>query len=144
MRLRSVDIGLELIGELRCECDRGRIEQVLSNLLGNAVAHGADPIRVRVWPETDDIVIAVENQGAPIPISLVPKLFEPFSQGTRAAGSRKDGLGLGLYIVSEIIRAHRGAVTVTSSPEGTTLFARVPRNAAVGVRIATGAKLDGP
>lgn len=127
------DIGLELVAEIQCECDSDRIEQVLSNLLGNAVVHGADPIRVRVWAELDEIVMSVENQGNPIPAALLPKLFEPFSHGSRSSTSRGDvqGLGLGLYIVSEIVRAHAGTITVSSIPgAGTTFVVRYPRTSA--------------
>lgn len=108
-------------------CDALRITQLLSNLLGNAVTHGAPntPIEVRVFHEEDEVVISVVNQGTPIPAQLMPLLFEPFTRSE--AGQRGEGLGLGLYIASQIATAHNGTLTVTSSAQEGTLFtARFP------------------
>ena len=136
-------ITLETASELPAECDANRVEQMLSNLLGNAITHGADPVRVRVWDEADDVVMSVQNQGAPIPAALLPRLFEPFSQGPRDEPSRKgsDGLGLGLYIVREIARAHGGTVTASSDPgNGTTFVLRFPRDSAARQRTSSSAR----
>lgn len=108
-------------------CDSLRISQLLSNLLGNAVTHGSTsaPIVVRAYSEEDEIVLSVINQGRPIPAQLMPLLFEPFTRSE--AGQRGEGLGLGLYIASQIARAHNGDVSVTSSvEEGTCFVARFP------------------
>jgi signal transduction histidine kinase len=108
-------------------CDPLRITQLLSNLLGNAVTHGAPsaPIEVRVLHEADEVVIRVVNQGTPIPAQLMPLLFEPFTRSE--AGQRGEGLGLGLYIASQITTAHNGTLTVTSNAqEGTIFTARFP------------------
>lgn len=108
-------------------CDSLRITQMLSNLVGNAVTHGSttDPIVVRAWTEGADVLISVVNQGAPIPEHLIPLLFEPFTRSQ--AGQRGEGLGLGLYIASQIAEAHGGTLTVTSTHEsGTAFVARFP------------------
>lgn len=108
-------------------CDSLRITQMLSNLVGNAVIHGSttDPIVVRAWTEGADVLISVVNQGAPIPEHLIPLLFEPFTRSQ--AGQRGEGLGLGLYIASQIAEAHGGTLTVTSTHEsGTAFVARFP------------------
>lgn len=108
-------------------CDALRISQLLSNLLGNAVTHGSatTPIDVRAYREEDEIVISVVNQGTPISPQLMPLLFEPFTRSE--AGQRGEGLGLGLYIASQIARAHNGDVSVTSTAEaGTCFVARFP------------------
>ncbi|MHC8318662.1 GAF domain-containing sensor histidine kinase [Pseudomonas sp. LB3P31] len=108
-------------------CDALRISQLLSNLLGNAVTHGsaAAPISVRVYAEADELVISVTNQGPPIPQALLPLLFEPFTRAE--AGQRGEGLGLGLYIASQITTAHNGNLSVTSTLESGTCFtARFP------------------
>ncbi|UQS16591.1 GAF domain-containing sensor histidine kinase [Pseudomonas sp. HS6] len=108
-------------------CDSLRISQLLSNLLGNAATHGstAEPITLKVWSENDEIVISLTNQGAPIPPDLIPLLFEPFSRAE--AGQRNEGLGLGLYIASQIATAHNGTLSVSSSVEsGTCFVARFP------------------
>jgi signal transduction histidine kinase len=108
-------------------CDSLRISQLLSNLVGNAVTHGsaAEPVRVKAWTESADIIISVANQGPPIPEALMPLLFEPFTRSE--AGQRGEGLGLGLYIASQIAEAHGGTLGVTSTVEAGTVFvARFP------------------
>ena len=124
------DIRCELSGDLHGACDADRVEQVISNLLGNALAHGADPIRLTILDRGDDLSISVRNQGRPIPPELLPTLFEPFARG-RAPGETRgpmQGLGLGLYIVREIVAAHGGSVSITSSAGGgTEVSIRWPR-----------------
>jgi signal transduction histidine kinase len=108
-------------------CDALRISQLLSNLLGNAATHGSNsaPIVLKAYAENDEIVISLTNQGTPIPAQLLPLLFEPFSRAE--AGQRCEGLGLGLYIASQIAMAHNGTLSVTSSAEsGTCFVARLP------------------
>ena len=108
-------------------CDAGRIGQLLSNLLGNAVTHGsrAHPIKVSAAMYENHIVLSVSNQGPKIPERLLPRLFQPFTRS--ANGGREEGLGLGLYIASEIVKAHKGTLSVTSTDEtGTCFVARFP------------------
>lgn len=108
-------------------CDPLRISQLVSNLLGNAVTHGskAAPIEVHAYADVDEIVISVSNQGAVIPAELMPLLFQPFTRSE--AGQRGEGLGLGLYIASQISTAHNGTLSVTSTQEsGTCFVARFP------------------
>ena len=108
-------------------CDALRISQLLSNLLGNAVTHGSisEPIVLNAWAENDEMVISLTNQGTPIAPHLIPLLFEPFSRSE--AGQRCEGLGLGLYIASQIATAHNGSLSVTSDREsGTCFVARFP------------------
>jgi sigma-B regulation protein RsbU (phosphoserine phosphatase) len=108
-------------------CDRARIAQLLSNLLGNALTHGAPdaPARVSASSDGDVFVLSVENKGEPIPPGTVDRLFQPFFRGAGRTGQQ--GLGLGLYIASEIARAHGGTLTVASSPERTRFTLRMPR-----------------
>jgi signal transduction histidine kinase len=111
----------------RVRCDLGRVQQVVSNLIGNALTHGAPDKPVRVTARTDDnhFVLEVWNDGEPIPAESVPKIFEPFWRNSTSAS--RQGLGLGLHICSQIIRAHNGKLSVTSSPtEGTKFTARLP------------------
>jgi len=101
--------------------------QVVSNLVGNAIVYGApgEPVRVSLDADADMLRLTVWNAGAPIPPELFPVLFEPFRRG---APSRARGLGLGLYIVKQIVTAHGGDIDVYSTAENGTRFAvRVPR-----------------
>ena len=109
--------------------DAGRMAQVVSNLVGNAIAHGdrAAPVRVALDLADDHVVLRVSNRGPMIPRDLVPTLFEPFRQGGASTTGRSPGLGLGLYIVDQIVRGHGGTIAVDSTPEGTTFCVRVPR-----------------
>ena len=106
-------------------CDTGRIQQMLSNLLGNALTHGlaGTPVRVGATLEGPDVVIEVHNFGEPIPADRLDKVFEPFWRRTAS----REGLGLGLYICSQIAHSHGGQLTATSSAElGTSFVARLP------------------
>ena len=119
-------------GDLRGRWDAGRISQVLANLLGNAVQHGAPQtmISVTAQGESADIVLRVHNSGSPIPPSDLPGLFSPFKRvGSDGAIARdSNNLGLGLYIVDRIVSAHGGTIDVRSSAEAGTLFTvRLPR-----------------
>jgi len=111
---------VDLPGELRF--DPVRLQQLLANLLNNAVAHGDTrrPIRVDGRLEELTVVLAVSNFGTPIdPVTQV-MLFQPFYRPESA--TPRPGLGLGLYIASEIARAHGGTLTVCSSTEDGTCF----------------------
>jgi signal transduction histidine kinase len=108
------------------DCDGGRIAQLFSNLLGNAVTHGAvdRPIRVRATTQDGKLELSVANAGEPIPSEAMERLFQPFYR--LAEQGSQQGLGLGLYIASEIARAHGGRIDVTSSPAETRFTFRMP------------------
>jgi signal transduction histidine kinase len=97
------------------DCDRGRIGQLLSNLLANALTYGAPEMPVRVEASTagGSFELAVINAGDPISPAALERLFHPFSRGDLQPN--RQGLGLGLYIASAIARAHRGTLDVVSS-----------------------------
>lgn len=121
---RVIESDLDAVAALRC--DPGRIGQLLSNLVANALTHGApdSPVRVkaRIGPEAFELSVA--NAGEPIPAAVMGQLFRPFF---RAAASRNaEGLGLGLYIADEIARAHGGTLSATSTPEETRFTFRMP------------------
>ena len=119
-------------GDLRGEWDAPRINQVLTNLLGNAVQHGTpgSPINVTVQGEAEEVVLRMHNLGAAIPPDSLPGLFSPFKrfQSDGPAPRSSGNLGLGLYIAERIVSAHGGRIDVRSSPEAGTLFTvRLPR-----------------
>lgn len=105
--------------------DRARIGQLFSNLLSNALTHGDSDgaISVHAATERDEFVLAVANPGPPIPEHRLGQLFKPFS---RSEEPGKQGLGLGLYIASEIAIAHGGTLDVSSTPEETRFTFRMP------------------
>lgn len=113
----------------RWDCER--IAQVASNLIGNALKHGdaAAPVVVAVdGTQRDQVAFSVANRGV-IPPELREHLFDPF-RGAERSGGRREGLGLGLYIVDQIVRAHRGRVEVESGADDRTVFrVAVPRAA---------------
>jgi signal transduction histidine kinase len=102
-------------------CDTGRISRLLSNLVANALAYGNPdaPIQVRAG-----VFEHVSNTGDPIPQVALEHLFEPFFRGTDQSG--QGGLGLGLYIASEIAKVHGGTLTVASSSDETRFTFRMP------------------
>jgi hypothetical protein len=124
------DIKSELSLAHPVACDAARLAQMLSNLLANAVTHGDPSGPVRVFARSDErcFELSVTNRGEPIPPETIGRLFHPFSRASDRAGQQ--GLGLGLYIASEIARAHGGTLDVTSSPEETRFTFRMPAHAA--------------
>jgi signal transduction histidine kinase len=116
---------LDVTGDVIGSWDTDRLGRVASNLVGNAVAHGGDgPVHVRLSDQGEQVALEVHNRGAPIDPQVLPVLFEPFRRGDTS----HKGLGLGLYIVREIVRAHQGSVDVRSTAaEGTTFTVRLPK-----------------
>ena len=109
------------------DCDRSKIGQLVSNLLGNAITYGdhSKPIRVHARVVDDTFELTVTNYGNPISDRAMQNLFRPFIRGDRPS---EQGLGLGLYIASEIARAHGGKLSVASTDEDTTFVFAMPRS----------------
>lgn len=117
--------------------DQGRLEQLVQNLVGNALRYGSSdtPVLVRWGRDGDradgDLLLTVHNEGRPIPPDLVPHVFEPFRSGQHRTAFEERSMGLGLFIVREIARAHGGDVSVRSAAEhGTTFTVRLPASSA--------------
>jgi signal transduction histidine kinase len=116
--------------------DADRLGQVVTNLVGNAIQHSPAQARVSVEIDGDDgaVSLAVHNEGPPIRAEMLAEIFEPYRRGESGEGG---SLGLGLFIVREVVRAHGGEVTVRSSAgEGTTFTVRLP--APSGAEATTG------
>ena len=123
-------ITIDANGELPGQWDAGRIAQVVSNLVGNALVHGAreSPVELVLSSDDSQVVMEVTNRGPAIPEAMVDRLFEPFQQGPDAGEApRSPGLGLGLFIVRQIVLAHGGTIAVRSRDDVTTFTVRLPR-----------------
>jgi len=130
----SPDRNIEVVssGALDGQWDPERIAQVASNLIGNAIKHGDPRSPVRVLLDgtgRDAVVFSVENDGF-IPRERQAGLFDPFKDGQQRVG-RNEGLGLGLYIVQQIVSAHAGRIDVRSEQDRRTIFrVQLPRRSA--------------
>jgi len=121
-------IEAEYSGDFSGQWDAERIAQVASNLIGNALKHGdaGTSVQVRLDGANDEtVLLSVANEGS-IPPELMDHLFDPFRGGQRPAG-RSEGLGLGLYIVFQIVKAHRGTVEAETHSNRTVFRVAVPR-----------------
>lgn len=116
------------IGDLAgIQCDRERVAQLLSNLIANAISHGAEdgPVDISADIRDEVFMLGVHNLGQPIAPQIMAQLFQPFSRPLD--GAPQPGLGLGLYIANQIALAHGGRMEVVSSSEAGTLFSfRLP------------------
>ena len=110
-------------------CDIGRVQQIASNLVANALTHGEphSPVRFTARDQEDGLVLEVWNAGEPIAPESIDKIFEPFWR--HSVSDSRQGLGLGLHICAHIVRAHEGRISVTSTrEEGTRFTVRLPLN----------------
>jgi PAS domain S-box-containing protein len=115
-------------GDTRCAADPDRMAQVASNLIGNAIQHSdpSTPITVSLTTDGSEIALRVHNLGRPIPAELLPHIFEPYRRTTVRSQLSK-GLGLGLFIAEQVVRAHGGRIDVCSTvEEGTTFTIELP------------------
>ena len=123
-------VHIETAGELRGRWDSARLSQALTNLVGNAVQHGSDksPVKVTARGAPHEVVLSVQNDGPVIPKEQFAELFHAMKR-SGTDGTRSDShLGLGLYIVDQIVAAHGGSIEVRSSKEqGTTFTVHLPR-----------------
>jgi len=124
---RAIDVQVPSVHILG---DADRMEQVFSNLIGNAIVHGdpSTPVVIGARQEAGMLNVSIHNEGEPIPAHIKTKIFDPFRRGERESRTAKTvGLGLGLYISWEIVRGHGGSIEVDSSAErGTTFRVSLP------------------
>lgn len=107
-------------------CDPDRISQLFSNLIGNAIQHGTQlqPIEIEIKTALNKFLLKVSNRGEKIPLQTQANLFKPYF--TTNAETNKSGLGLGLYICSEIAKAHGGDIVVQSTDQQTSFEFTMP------------------
>ena len=110
---RDVEVAIALAEPVNC--DRRRIAQMVSNLLGNALTHGsaADPVSFEAVTQEGWLQISLANTGTPIPAAMMAHIFKPFARGKHRPSLQ--GLGLGLYISHQIAVAHGGTLNVVST-----------------------------
>lgn len=125
-------IGSTLQGDLAGTWDAERLCQVITNLVGNALHHGRvdHPVQIAVDGTSPEEVSITVSNGGTIPPALLPHLFDPFRGGEREPG-RHQGLGLGLFIAHQIVRAHHGTIEAQSRDDVTTFRVRLPRHSPV-------------
>jgi PAS domain S-box-containing protein len=120
---------LDVDGDVAGVWDPSRLEEALSNIVGNAIGYAApgSQIVVKAYADGETAVVTVSNQGAAIPPEVLPFIFEPFRQAKRDEISKAGNLGLGLYIAQQIALAHGGTLNAHSSGGTTTFAMRLPR-----------------
>jgi two-component system, sensor histidine kinase and response regulator len=121
-------------GDLTGTWDADRMQQVAGNLIGNALQHGRreHPVRVRGASLHQDAVLLEVVNGGTIDAARLPHLFDPFKR--QEMGDPAAGLGLGLYIVQQIVRAHGGSIEVSSENDATSFRVLLPRHIAAAAR----------
>ncbi|SDR54186.1 Histidine kinase-, DNA gyrase B-, and HSP90-like ATPase [Paraburkholderia fungorum] len=122
-------IELHSTGDLGGMWDAGRMNQLVVNLLTNAIEYGCGSAIVRVSGDDGHIVLAVSNEGSPIPETALPTIFDPLTRAGPSAGPKRvtSGVGLGLYICRCIANAHHGTVSVDSQANETVFTIEIPR-----------------
>jgi signal transduction histidine kinase len=126
-------VTVEGLGEVEGDWDRDRLEQVVANLVSNALKYGPPqrPIRVVVDGGDGAVRLSVTDEGGALPAALHQAIFEPFQRGVSGDAQASRSAGLGLYIVRRIAEAHGGAAAVESAPgRGTTFTVTLPRRPA--------------
>lgn len=126
---RAIDLAVS--GDCRGCWDSARLQQLLNNLVRNALHYGdsGGTTLVIASGRGSEVELSVANAGAPIDKTLLAYIFEPLRRGWNARSANNDGLGLGLYIASEIAKAHQGVIGVTSEDRQTVFTVSLPRNA---------------
>ncbi len=123
----TIQVAVE--GDVTGTWDPDRLTEVLSNIVGNAIAYAAPETVVAVKAHADgaNVVVEISNQGAPIPAEVLPFIFEPFRRAQQHAKSATGNLGLGLYIAHQIVLSHGGMLDAHSAGGTTTFVMRLPR-----------------
>jgi len=127
--------GVDLEGDLAGAWDGARLAQAFSNLISNALQHGKpdSPVKVNVHGTPEHVTYTVQNEANPIPPAKLRTLFDPVKRfairpAAERTAARTQNLGLGLYVVKEIITAHEGTISVRSDEaDGVTFTVRLPR-----------------
>jgi two-component system sensor histidine kinase/response regulator len=126
--VQGAGLELRIVGDVVGYWDEDRLTQLISNLAGNALAHGSPPMVIEV-NGTDDaqVTMQVTNAGA-IAADVLPLVFEPFRSTANRKHERSSGLGLGLYISQQLVHSHAGTIEVACpGGESSQFTVRLPR-----------------
>ncbi len=126
----SVPVQCTTHGDMMGRWDADRLAEVISNIAGNAAEHArvGTGVALHAYGDGSEVVVEISNEGDPIPADVLPFIFEPFRRARQSEHSKAGNLGLGLYIASEITRAHRGTLVARSAEGRTTFTMRLPRS----------------
>ena len=119
------DLTLSVEGDTQGVWDGRKLNQMLQNLIGNALQHGSsnNAVKLTLRGEADSVRLTVHNDGAPIPPEALPTIFDPLVRSANEAlNGPTTSLGLGLFIVKEVVKAHQGTIEVSSNEADGTLF----------------------
>ncbi len=119
------DPTLSVEGDTQGVWDGRKLNQMLQNLIGNALQHGSNnsAVKLTLKGEADSVRLTVHNDGAPIPAEAIPTIFDPLVRSAdEELGGPTTSLGLGLFIVKEVVKAHQGTIEVSSNETDGTLF----------------------
>jgi signal transduction histidine kinase len=123
---------LNVEGETQGNWDRGRLDQLLQNLIGNALQHGTNSrgVTLTLKGTADSVTLIMHNYGSPIPEDAISTIFDPLVRSSsEELGGPSTSLGLGLFIVKEVVNAHQGTIEVTSNEvDGTTFTVLLPKH----------------
>jgi signal transduction histidine kinase len=117
------------VAALQCACDPLRIEQVLNNLISNAIKYSSSeqPILIRIGVRGSEVQVAVQDSGIGISLEQQKFIFDRFYRVRDSAANQIDGLGIGLYISKKIIEQHGGRMWLESQPNlGSTFYFAIP------------------
>jgi len=125
----DIRVDLEVVGDSWGVWDGRRLQQLLGNLVLNAIKYGAHkaPVRVAVTGEEAEVRVEVKNSGPAIERSTLEQIFDPLRRGPDHQNDHDNSLGLGLYIAREIAKAHGGVIEARSDPTETVFTVRLPR-----------------
>ena len=128
-------VEISVAGDLCGEWDSDRLEQVISNLVSNAIDHGTEgrPVALALRGGAEEVEVEVANEGE-MPREVLEHAFEAFHKGAEQTGRRASGLGLGLYIAREIVRRHGGEIAIRCEGGTTRIATRLPRRAHEGAQ----------
>ncbi|HKN53017.1 MAG TPA: HAMP domain-containing sensor histidine kinase, partial [Amycolatopsis sp.] len=120
------DLVADLPAGITATLDRRRLDLIVANLVGNALRHGAPPVRVRLSAERDDVVLEVTDHGPGIGEEMLPLVFDRFTKADTAR-ARSEGSGLGLSLARENARLHGGDIKASNTGSGARFVVRLPR-----------------